>query len=123
MPDRSTGSCGADEMAMTIGSIKVAESGSYNRPISCLAWLHRVRRLLKNYLRCHCGVKNRPRHGVSKCSFTARKLRFFACFCLALAASPTFFNGLLIHLAVQAVAQPVVQIIEEAGDTRGQRGV
>ena len=22
------------------------------------------------------------------------KLRFFACFCLALAASPTFFNGL-----------------------------
>ncbi|WP_332821447.1 hypothetical protein, partial [Pseudomonas sp.] len=32
----------------------------------------------------------------SKCSFTTRKLRFFACFCLASAASPTFFNGLLI---------------------------
>jgi hypothetical protein len=30
----------------------------------------------------------------SKCSFTLCKLRFFACFCLALAASATFFNGL-----------------------------
>jgi len=31
----------------------------------------------------------------SKCSFTTRKLRFFGRFCLALAASPTFFNDLL----------------------------
>src|SRR3990167_8895523 len=31
----------------------------------------------------------------SKCSFTTRKLRFFGHFCLVLAASPTFFNGLL----------------------------
>ncbi|MFC0711970.1 hypothetical protein ACFFGX_21300, partial [Azorhizophilus paspali] len=28
----------------------------------------------------------------SKCSFTARKLRFFAYFCLALTASPTFLE-------------------------------
>jgi hypothetical protein len=31
----------------------------------------------------------------SKCSFIKHKLRFFACFCLASAASKTFFNGLL----------------------------
>jgi hypothetical protein len=31
----------------------------------------------------------------SECSFTTRKLRFLACFCLVLPASPTFFNGLL----------------------------
>ena len=31
----------------------------------------------------------------SKCSFITHKLRFFANFCLALAASKTFFNGLL----------------------------
>ncbi|MGP0174055.1 PDDEXK nuclease domain-containing protein [Pseudomonas sp. NCHU5208] len=29
----------------------------------------------------------------SKCSFTTRKLRFFACFCLVLAASPTFLEA------------------------------
>ena len=27
----------------------------------------------------------------------SRKLRFLACFCLVLPASPTFFNGLIIH--------------------------
>ena len=31
----------------------------------------------------------------SKCSFIKHKLCFFACFCLASAASKTFFNGLL----------------------------
>ncbi len=31
----------------------------------------------------------------SKCSVIMHKLRFFACFCLASAASKTFFNGLL----------------------------
>jgi len=35
----------------------------------------------------------------SKCSFIMHKLRFFACFCLASAASKTFFNGLLELLA------------------------
>jgi hypothetical protein len=50
---------------------------------------------LKNYLRCLAVVKNSPGRGVSKCSFTARKLRFFGCFCLGQTASPTFFNGLL----------------------------
>src|SRR3989344_3956432 len=43
MPDRSTGSGAADGMAMPIGSIEVAESGSYNRPIGGLAWLHQLR--------------------------------------------------------------------------------
>jgi hypothetical protein len=47
-------------------------------------------RLLKNYLRCHCGVKN----GLKMLIYFS-KLRFCGHFCLALAASPTFFNSLL----------------------------
>jgi hypothetical protein len=50
----------------------------------------KVYRLLKNYLRCRYGVKNRLRMLIYNC-----KLRFFACFCLVSAASPTFFNSLL----------------------------
>jgi hypothetical protein len=45
---------------------------------------------LKNYLRCHRGVKNRL-----KMLIYSSKLRFLACFCLALAASQTFSSGSL----------------------------
>jgi len=45
---------------------------------------------MKNYLRGHRGVKNRLKMLIYNCKF-----RFLACFCLALAASPTFFNSLL----------------------------
>ena len=44
----------------------------------------------------------------SKCSFTTRKLRFFGRFCLALPASPTFFNGLLL-LAPEGLKQNLQQ--------------
>jgi hypothetical protein len=47
-------------------------------------------RPLKNYLRWQYGVKNRLGMLIY-----SRKLRFLACFCLVLPASPTFFNGLL----------------------------
>lgn len=44
----------------------------------------------KNYLRCLAALKNRHQ----KCSFTLRKLRFLACFCLALSLA-YFFRGAL----------------------------
>ncbi|MDZ4337585.1 hypothetical protein [Pseudomonas sp. EA_35y_Pfl2_R111] len=46
--------------------------------------------MLKNYLRCHRGVKNRL-----KCSFTARKLRFSPVFALRWLPRQRFFNGLV----------------------------
>jgi hypothetical protein len=47
---------------------------------------------LKNYLRCQYCVKN----GLKMLIYYS-KLRFFGHFCLVLAASPTFFNGLLMR--------------------------
>ncbi|WP_146207583.1 hypothetical protein [Nitrosomonas sp. Nm84] len=54
-----------------------------------LAFTHQ--QVLKSYLRCRCGVKNRFKMLTYK-----HKLRFFARFGLATAASNTFFNSLLI---------------------------
>jgi hypothetical protein len=58
---------------------------------------------LKNYLRCPCGVKKG-----SKCSFITHKLRFFAFFRLALAASKTFFNNLLGQGLRPSAASPLL---------------
>ncbi|MFP5423242.1 MAG: hypothetical protein ACLGID_17520 [Gammaproteobacteria bacterium] len=49
-----------------------------------------MHQMLKNYLRCHRGVKNRL-----KCSFTARKLRFSPVFALRWLPRQRFFNGLV----------------------------
>ncbi|HSX89734.1 MAG TPA: hypothetical protein VLG17_17310, partial [Pseudomonas sp.] len=51
---------------------------------------------MKNYLRCRTCVKN-----ALKMLIYSSKLRFFGHFCLVSAASPTFFNGLLLAHGVQ----------------------
>ena len=52
-----------------------------------------------------------------KSSFTARKLRFFASFCLALAASSTFFSSLSIPKTMAARASI------SAAQVDGERGM
>ena len=61
------------------------------RTKSPLPFGERASRPLKNYLRWQYGVKNR----LGMLIYSS-KLRFLACFCLVLPASPTLFNGLLV---------------------------
>ena len=56
-------------------------------------------RPLKNYLRWQYCVKNRLGMLMYKST-----LRFLACFCLVLPASPTFFYGLLTAMAGRCYA-------------------
>jgi hypothetical protein len=56
--------------------------------------------MLKNYLRCHRGVKNRL-----KCSFTARKLRFSPVFALRWLPRQRFSTVWSPHLSPQGLAQ------------------
>ncbi|MDO9618436.1 MAG: hypothetical protein Q7J43_12255 [Pseudomonas sp.] len=56
--------------------------------------------MLKNYLRCHRGVKNRL-----KCSFTARKLRFSPVFALRWLPRQRFSTFWSPHHSPQGLAQ------------------
>jgi len=69
-------------------------------------------RLLKNYLRCNCGVKIG-----SKCSCITYTLRFFANFRLALAAWPTFFSSVLVKsIVAQRNCRPITALKLRAVD-------